>query len=228
MAYGGTILKLRTMNPRREWNMTPAAALAAVIVLGSCSCSMSRMDAVSRATTVVSTHIDGNDGKASDRALMILVSAPGGSTEKVATAMAAALGARVVSPAEAKAADLSACKIIGFGSGIVDQKHHEALLSFVDALPPQQGRKAFIFSTSGVSRQFALQHDIDDPHTPLRQKLVEKGFAIDGEFNCAGFNANSFWKLIGGMNKGRPNREDLARAEVFARGLVATEYRGGK
>jgi flavodoxin len=214
---------MRTMNPKRERNMYLIAVLMAVIFLGFISCSMSRMDAVSRATTVVSTRIDWNEGEASDRALMILVSAPGASTEKIARAMGTALGARVLSPAEAKAADLSACVIVGFGSGIVDQKHHEALLSFVDALPPQEGRKAFIFSTSGVSRQFALKHGIDDPHTPLREKLVDKGFAIAGEFNCAGYNANSFLKLIGGINKGRPNREDLARAEVFARGLIVAE-----
>jgi flavodoxin len=205
------------------WKVNLAAVLTSIVFLGACSRAMSRMDAVSRATTVVSTHIQGSDGRVSDRAVMILVSAPGGSTEKVARAIAAALGARVISPAEAKDSDLSACVIMGFGSGIVDQKHHEALLSFVDTLPPQEGRKAFIFSTSGVSRQFALKHDIDDPHTPLRRKLVEKGFAIAGEFNCAGFNANSFWKLIGGMNKGRPNQEDLAQAEVFARGLVGAE-----
>jgi flavodoxin len=214
---------MRTMNPKRESNMNLVAVLLAVTSLGSCAFSTSRMDAVSRATTVVSNHIAGNDGNASDRAVVILVSAPGGSTEKVATAMAAALGARVLSTADAKTADLSSCTIMGFGSGIMDQKHHEALLSFVDNLPPQEGRKAFIFSTSGVSRQFALKHDIDDPHTTLRRKLVEKGFAIAGEFNCAGFNANSFWKLIGGMNKGRPNKEDLARAEDFARGLMPAE-----
>jgi flavodoxin len=199
------------------------AVLLAVTSLGSCAFSTSKMDAVSKATTVVSTHIDRNDGQASDRALMILVSAPGGNTEKIARAMATALGARVLSAAEAKAADLSACVIIGFGSGIMDQEHHKALLSFVDALPPQEGKKAFIFSTSGISRQYALEHGIDDPHTPLRGKLVEKGFAIAGEFNCEGFNANSFLKFFGGMNKGRPNQEDLARAEAFARGLMVAE-----
>jgi flavodoxin len=212
-----------TMNPKREWNVNFMAVLIAVTSLGSCSCSTSRMDAVTTATTVVSPAPGGNHGEAPERALMILVSAPGGSTAKIGRAMATALGARVLSPAEAKAADLSACAIMGFGSGIIDQEHHKALLSFVDALPPQAGKKAFIFSTSGVSRQFALKHGINDPHTPLRRKLVEKGFAIVGEFNCEGFNANSFLKLFGGMNKGRPNQEDLARAEAFARGLMVAE-----
>jgi hypothetical protein len=36
------------------------------------------------------------------------------------------------------------------------------------------------------------------------------------EFNCAGFNTNSFLKYFGGMNKGRPNTEDLQNAREFA------------
>jgi flavodoxin len=214
---------MQMMNPERKWNMNLVAVLMAVFSLGSCACSTAKMDAVTKATTVVSSHIDEDGGQASNRALMILVSAPGGNTEKIARAMASVLRARVLSPAEAKAADLSSYVIMGFGSGIMDQKHHQALLSFVDALPPQEGKKAFIFSTSGVSRQFALEHGTDDPHTLLRRKLVEKGFTIAGEFNSEGFNANSFLKFFGGMNKGRPNQEDLARAEAFARGLMVAE-----
>jgi flavodoxin len=34
-----------------------------------------------------------------------------------------------------------------------------------------------------------------------------------------GFNTNSFLKLFGGINKGRPNAEDLKRAEEFAQKL---------
>jgi hypothetical protein len=42
---------------------------------------------------------------------------------------------------------------------------------------------------------------------------------IIDEFICAGFNTNSFLKLFGGINKGRPNVEDLRRAEEFALNL---------
>jgi flavodoxin len=42
---------------------------------------------------------------------------------------------------------------------------------------------------------------------------------IVDEFNCAGFNTNSVLKLFGGMNKGRPNAEDLKDAEEFAQNL---------
>jgi flavodoxin len=53
-------------------------------------------------------------------------------------------------------------------------------------------------------------------HEALRTKLVEKGFNIIDEFSCKGFNTNSFLKIFGGMNKGRPNIDDLKKAESFA------------
>ena len=75
----------------------------------------------------------------------------------------------------------------------------------------------FMFSTSGMSRQFCLDHGEEDAHTPLREKLQSRGFLVAGEFNCVGFNDNSFLKLFGGMNKECPNAKDLEKAEIFAR-----------
>ncbi len=56
-------------------------------------------------------------------------------------------------------------------------------------------------------------------HAALREKLQAKGYVIVDEFACKGYNTNSFLKYIGGMNKGRPNAEDLKHAEEFARSL---------
>ncbi len=53
----------------------------------------------------------------------------------------------------------------------------------------------------------------------LKEKLQSKGYVIVDEFSCPGFNTNSFLKYFGGLNKGRPNAEDLKRAEEFARNL---------
>ena len=56
-------------------------------------------------------------------------------------------------------------------------------------------------------------------HLLLREKLQSKGYVIVDEFSCKGFNTNSFLKYFGGMNKGRPNAEDLKNAEKFAQKL---------
>ncbi len=105
--------------------------------------------------------------------------------------------------------------LIGFGSGIYFGKHHRSLLDFVDKLPMLRGRKAFIFSTSGL-RKIPFIHDFDKP---LKEKLQQKGFTIIGEFSCRGFDTSRAAKIVGGLNKGRPNAEDLRRAEAFAKGL---------
>ena len=56
-------------------------------------------------------------------------------------------------------------------------------------------------------------------HSSLREKLQSKGYMIVDEFSCAGFNTNKFLKYFGGINKGRPNSEDLKQAEEFAQNL---------
>ena len=60
---------------------------------------------------------------------------------------------------------------------------------------------------------------VEKDHSALREKLQSKGYDIVGEFGCKGFNTNSFLKYIGGMNRGRPDAQDLRRAEAFARSL---------
>jgi flavodoxin len=43
---------------------------------------------------------------------------------------------------------------------------------------------------------------------------------IGDEFSCSGFNTNKFLKRFSGINKGRPNEEDLKSAEIFAENLM--------
>jgi flavodoxin len=78
-----------------------------------------------------------------------------------------------------------------------------------------KNKKAFIFSTSGL-RKIPLVHDFDKP---LREKLQRKGFGIIAEFSCRGLDTYRATMLVGGINRGRPNAEDLKQAEDFARCL---------
>jgi len=153
------------------------------------------------------------------KSLLVLISIHHNNTEKIANVFAKVLDAQIETPQQINPEELQEYGLIGFGSGIYDQKHHKLLLDLADKLPQVTDRKAFIFSTSGVSRKFATDKSIDDPHSPLREKLQSKGYMIVDEFNCAAYNTNSFLKLVGGMNKGRPNSEDLIHAEEFAQNL---------
>lgn len=142
--------------------------------------------------------------------------------EKVAIRIAEVLGAQVVSPQQIKPQELFDYDLIGFGSGIYDAKHHQNLLELADNLPPANGKRVFLFSTDGMPRvlvksETLLADKMRDDHKALREKLQSKGYAVVGEFGCAGFNTNSFLKLFGGFNKGRPDENDLSQAADFAR-----------
>ncbi|MDI6876137.1 MAG: flavodoxin family protein [Methanomicrobiales archaeon] len=145
-------------------------------------------------------------------ALIICTSVHHGNTAKVARRLADVLQADVVKTADASQDLLARYDLVGFGSGIYFGRHHAELLEFVDALPDQQDRQAFIFSTSGRGGVSG--------HRTLRERLMEKGFRVIGQFACKGYDTYSVFKLIGGINRGRPNERDLQDAARFAESLI--------
>jgi len=139
-----------------------------------------------------------------------------GNTEKIAKAIAEVLKAYVVRPHEVNVEEFCEYDLIGFGSGIYFGKHHKSIFDLLDRIGYQHGKHAFIFSTSGIRVSWLF-----DFHKALRRKLMEKGFIILGEFNCKGFTVHpSILKVIGGLNKGRPNENDLKAARDFAKQLM--------
>ncbi len=149
------------------------------------------------------------------KSLLVLFSYHHNNTQKIADIFAKVLDAQIKTPQQINPGELQEYGLIGFGSGIYDAKHHESLLDLADNLPQVTDEKAFLFSTGGMTDEDKVAAD----HSPLREKLESKGYVIVDEFQCVGFNTNSFLKLFGGMNKGRPNAEDLKHAEEFAHNL---------
>ena len=147
--------------------------------------------------------------------LLVLYSYHHKNTEKIAKVFAKELDAQIKTPQQINPEELQMYNLIGFGSGIYGEKHHKLLLDLADKLPQVTNRKAFIFSTSAMQGKAKVAKD----HLLLREKLQRKGYMIVDEFSCKGFNTNSFMKYFGGMNKGRPNAEDLKHAEEFAQNL---------
>jgi flavodoxin len=154
------------------------------------------------------------------KSLIVVVSDHHNNTQKVAEAIAKVLDAEVRTPQQTIPEDLEKYDLVGFGSGIDTGKNYKELLDFADKLPQVTDKKAFVFSTSGmpigVSGQQRLEEYTNKCHITLKETLTSKGYTIIGEFGCAGFNTNKFLKWFGGINKGRPNSEDLKHAEDFA------------
>ncbi len=138
-------------------------------------------------------------------------------TEKVAKEMAQVLGADLKRVGEFNPSELAGYDLIGFGSGIYMSRHHKTLLTLVASLPTSS-KKSFIFSTSG------MVHAEPRPncHKSLRNALQQKNFEVIDEFNCPGLDTVIFVRLIHlgkAVNPGRPNEEDLKRAQEFAQDL---------
>jgi flavodoxin len=149
------------------------------------------------------------------KSILVVISIHHNNTVKIAEVMGKELNAQIKKPQEINPEELKNYDLVGFGSGIYGAKHHRSLLNLADTLPKAEIKKCFIFSTAGITSKNKTMSD----HSPLKEKLQEKGYMIIGDFQCKGFNTNSFLKYFGGMNKGRPNAEDLKNAEEFARGL---------
>lgn len=146
------------------------------------------------------------------RSVIVYTSVHHGNTEKVARAMAGPLGAEVARAAEATPETIASADLVGFGSGIFFSNHHKTLLAFAEGLPHRPGGRAFVFSTSGRGGTGF--------HRKLKGILAAKGYTVVGEFACKGWDTYSIFKYIGGLNKGRPDGDDLEAAAAFARGLA--------
>jgi flavodoxin len=170
--------------------------------------------------TLNETVLGDSEVRVNSKSAIVLFSSSENNTLKVANEIASVIGAQLLSPEAATPELLSEYALVGFGSGIFDQQHHSRILEIAGSLSDSKGKRVFIFSTSGVSREIVIENDIEDPHDEIRKILEEKDCEIVGEFNCPGFNRNSFLILFGGINKGRPDSIDLQNARTFAEGLL--------
>ena len=146
-------------------------------------------------------------------ALMVCVSEHHGNTRQVAEAMAEVLEAEVVEPQDVGVTDLARYDLVGFGSGIYFGAADHRLVELIDRLPPGAGRSVFTFSTSGMVLIPWMGM------SNVRDRLRHKGYKVLGDFNCRGFDTVGPLRFFGGVNRGRPNHGDLARAKLFARGV---------
>lgn len=135
-----------------------------------------------------------------------------GNTEKIAKVMAEAIDADLLKYDEVDGYNILDYDLIGFGSGIYHGNPNKELMEFIDELPTVKNRRAFVFTTSG--------RDSPKYNDKFAKNLSDNGFKIIGEFSCKGFDTWGPLKLIGGINKGKPDDDDMRRAEIFIKDLV--------
>ena len=143
--------------------------------------------------------------------LVILNSTHRQNTMKIAEAMAEAADMTITTVDKAAKYRLSDFDIVGFGSGIYYGKHSVKLLSFVKKLDSSEAN-AFVFSTSGTGNE--------KNNRPLENLLRGRNKTVLGSFCCKGHDQFAVFKLVGGLNKGRPDGRDLENARRFIMSVV--------
>ena len=107
--------------------------------------------------------------------------------------------------------DLSAYTIIGFASGIY-YGNLDADVRRIAQECLRDGDNVIAFITYGGENKFNAR-DLD---TICRLKYA----TLVSVYGCPGFDTMGPFKLVGGMNKGRPNEEDIAGAVAFYERIV--------
>ncbi len=143
--------------------------------------------------------------------LIIYHSEHHGNTKKIAKAMAEKINADILKAADVNLNKFEEYDIVGFGSGVYNGKLHKELSEILSKLSQQDDKKAFIFSTTGSKTYSSMAHE------RFRPMLEEKGFEIIGEFSCLGFDTALTKE---GINKGRPNKQDIKDAEDFIVNII--------
>lgn len=145
------------------------------------------------------------------KVLIIYKSISHGSTKKIAEVIQEATQGVLLTPEKFTMDSLNEYSCIGFGSGIYKGKHHESIFDLLDCMPVQKEKKAFVFSTSGSG--MLIQH------AALKNKLMDKGFRVIGEFGCPGINDYGPMGILKILNlklrTNRPSNSDLRKAKCY-------------
>ena len=125
-------------------NKTSCVLITLIII--TCSLygdSIARPDAVTSASKTIIPINQRN--QTNSKVLIILATSSQGNTQIISNALQQTLNADVVSPENVSIEMLTSYQLIGFGSGIFDEKHHSTLLSFARNLNQCNQMKVFIF-----------------------------------------------------------------------------------
>lgn len=134
-------------------------------------------------------------------------------TKKLLDAIARENEVTLINISDNPTADLSQYDAIGFASGIYYSKFQKSLLKFAEDNMPD-GKKTFFIYTYGAEKK---------GYTNAISEAVSKHNAeILGEFGCFGFNTFGPFKLIGGIAKGHPDKNDIDNAIKFYNSIINT------
>lgn len=147
------------------------------------------------------------------KTVIIYASMHHGNTKKVVDAISEACGVELIDATKIHEKDLKDYDLIGFASGIFYTKFHEQVLKFARTNLPA-GKDVFFIATAGNPLELNFKSIAD--------VAKEKTCKEVGRFQCKGLDTFGPFKLVGGIQKGHPDDEELKAAVEFFKGLNIT------
>lgn len=127
----------------------------------------------------------------------------GGSTRKIAEAMAQELKCKLVDVMK-ETPDVSDLDLLIIGSGNYGNNVGDKLQQFLSGMPQIKGGKAAVFATSGGPEPKSLM--------VMEEALEKKGYEVLASFKSRG-------QFLYFLNHGRPNSDDLKNVGIFVSDL---------
>ncbi len=111
-----------------------------------------------------------------------------------------------------KDADISEYDCIGIASGIAYGKYYPQMLEYLSKKMPKD-KMVFFIHTAG---------DPKEKHNAAAKAIADNlGCKDMGTYYCKGFDTYGPWKLIGGINKNRPNSTDITNVQKFLMDILS-------
>ena len=151
------------------------------------------------------------------KSVIIYASTHHGNTKKLVDAIAKECEIEVVDATKAREKDLKDYDLIGFASGIFYTKFAAPVLGFAGVNLPMN-KDVFFIATAGNTNKGNFKS--------IEAITYEKKCRVIGRFQCKGFDTYGPMKLIGGINKDRPNEEDIKAAVDFYKGIIEERANG--
>lgn len=134
-----------------------------------------------------------------------------GNTKKLLNAIASKYEVELIDVTAHEEVALESYDVIGFASGIYYSNFAKQVIEYASKNMPS-GKKVFYISTYGAPR--------DGYYDAIRKAVADKNCTDLGDYGCLGFDTFGPFKLVGGIAKGHPNEDEIAKAVEFYESIL--------
>lgn len=129
-----------------------------------------------------------------------------GNTYKLVEAIANKNEVDTVNVRNAEIVNLAQYDRIGFASGIAYSKPYKNIMTYAQENLPANKEVFFVYTCGKLHSKYEL---------PMKELAESRNCKFLGSYSCPGYDTYGPFKLIGGINKSRPDTRDLWNARSF-------------